>query len=64
VGVKGTVDFPYELKIHVSKISDDNSPKHSYHFVSLNKDNGDNPSAKFIPAFFSGFCVTKKGNRE
>jgi hypothetical protein len=51
---QGEVIFPYNLKIHVSKLSSGTSQKHSYHFVALLKDNQGNSSLKFIPAFFSG----------
>ena len=50
---QGEVDFPYELKIRLSKINNDTSQKHAYRFVALNKDNQDNPNVKFITAFFT-----------
>lgn len=50
---QGKVDFPYNLKIRLSKKDNDTSKKHTYHFVALNKDNHGNPNSKFIPAFFT-----------
>jgi hypothetical protein len=50
---QGEVDFPYQLKIRLSKINNDTSQKHAYRFVALNKDNYDNPNVKFITAFFT-----------
>jgi hypothetical protein len=50
---QGEVAFPYNLKMHVSQVSKDDSPKYSYHFVAFNQDNQGNPNLKFIPAFFA-----------
>lgn len=50
---QGEVDFPYNLKIKVSKINNDSSQKHIYHFVALKKANHGNPNIKFILAFFT-----------
>lgn len=50
---QGEVNFPYNLKIHVSQINEENSSKYSYHFVAFNQDNQGNPNLKFIPAFFA-----------
>ncbi|HEY9637980.1 MAG TPA: hypothetical protein V6D14_31595 [Coleofasciculaceae cyanobacterium] len=50
---QGTVDFPYNLKIQVSKINNDTSPNYTYKFIALNIDNDSNPNIKFITSFFS-----------
>lgn len=49
---QGEVNFPYNLKIYVKKISNTTSPKFTYRFLALTSDNGNNPDNQFIIAFF------------
>jgi hypothetical protein len=49
---QGEVNFPYNLKIYVKKISNATSPKFTYRFLALTSDNGNNPDSQFIIAFF------------
>lgn len=59
---QGIVDLPYHLKLHVNKISDDESPKHSYHFIALNKDNPNHPKLGFISGFFAALAYLKNND--
>jgi hypothetical protein len=49
---QGEVDFPYNLKIYVEKISNATPPTFTYRFLALTSDNGNNPDNQFIVAFF------------
>jgi hypothetical protein len=50
---QGEVDFPYDLKVKVRKLNNNESSKYTYEFVALKEDNQGNPNIKFITAFFT-----------
>ena len=56
---QGEVNFPYDLKIQVSKIDNDDSRNYAYRLLALKKDNEGNPNKKFITAFFSALSYLK-----
>lgn len=59
---QGTVEFPYNLTIQVSKTTNNTSPKYTYHFIALDKDNSDNPNIQFIIAFFSALSYLQQSD--